>query len=55
MSIESPFKSSPELFDGYDGKDRSTEQQSAFDEYHKQMMESAPDYIKQAIAERKAA
>ncbi len=44
------IESRPELFDAYDGKSRTSEQQSEFDAYHKDLIASAPDYIKQAIA-----
>lgn len=52
MSANELIKSRPELFDGYDGKDRTPDQQRGFDAYHQKLLADAPDYIKQAIAER---
>ena len=42
----------PELFDGFNGIERSPEQQRQHDEYAAEMMKSMPDYIKQAVAGR---
>jgi hypothetical protein len=45
------WKSHPELFDGYDGTERDGERQKQFSDYCAEMMKSAPDYIKQAVAD----
>lgn len=51
-NVQELIKTRPELFDGYDGAERNAEQQAAHDAYSKTLMESAPDHIKQAIADR---
>lgn len=51
-NITELIKINPELFDGYDGKDRSLEQQRNFDADQKALLDTAPDYIKQAISDR---
>lgn len=52
MNVNELIKTRPDLFDGYDGIERTPDQQKAHDEYLQSMLESAPDFIKQAIADR---
>lgn len=47
------YETNPELFDGYDGKDRNPEQQKQFDAHVDEILEGAPDWFKQGIADRK--
>ncbi len=52
MKAENLIKEKPELFDDYDGKERSPDQQKAHDAEFQEMLANAPDYIKEAIAAR---
>lgn len=55
MNAQELIKARPELFDGYDGTERDAEQQKQLDDYAKQLMAGAPDYIKQATQAQPAA
>lgn len=52
MNVNELVKTRPDLFDGYDGTERTPDQQKAHDAHLQAMLESAPDHIKQAIADR---
>lgn len=52
MNIPEIIKKRPELFDGYDGTERTPERQAAHEAYGKTLIDDAPDYIKQLMAEQ---
>ena len=51
MSTKNLLQEKPELFDGYNGRELTPEQEKAEEAYKESIAASAPDYIKQAIAE----